>query len=148
MLAHDAEFLYLAVECAQAPGTRYEASEGPRPRDPDLSEEDRVDLFLDLDRDFATYFRLTIDHRGFTGEGCWGDSTWDPTWFVAADASDGIWRAEAAIPLDQLTGRLPTSQTVWAIGIQRTAPGSGFQSWTTPAATDVRPEGFGYLIFD
>jgi len=148
MLAYDAEYLYLAINCRFAPGTKYEPTKGPRPRDPDLSARDRVDVFIDLDRDYATCYRLTIDHRGWPGEGCWGDSTWDPTWFVAADTSQGDWTAEAAIPMDQLTGNYPTSRAVWAVGIQRTVPGVGFQSWTTPAATAVMPEGFGYLIFD
>jgi hypothetical protein len=107
-----------------------------------------VDVFLDLDRDFATYYRLTIDQRGWPAEDCWGDSSWNPTWFVAAQTAEGTWTAEAAIPLDQLTGRYPASRDVWALGIQRTVPGVGFQSWTTPAATSVVPEGFGYLIFE
>jgi hypothetical protein len=148
MLAYDKEFLYLAVSCRRAPGVEYKPHEGPRTRDPDLSGFDRVDLLLDLDRDFATYYRLTIDHRGCPGEGCWGDSSWNPNWFVAADSSDNTWTVEAAIPLDQLTGSYPHSRSVWAIGIQRTVPGVGFQSWTTPAAVDVVGEGFGFLIFD
>jgi len=148
MLAYDEEFLYLAISCRQAPGAKYPATEGPRPRDPDLTAQDRVDLFLDLDRDFATYYRLTIDQRGWPAEECWGDGSWNPTWFVAAQTAEGTWTAEAAIPLDQLTGRYPTSRDVWALGIQRTVPGVGFQSWTTPAATTVVPEGFGYLIFE
>ncbi|MBN2477428.1 MAG: hypothetical protein JXB62_22675 [Pirellulales bacterium] len=148
MLAYDDEFLYLAVNCRQALGAKYELTKGPRPRDPDLSSRDRVDVFLDLDRDFATYYRLTVDHRGWTGEACWGDHTWDPVWFVAADTGENVWTVEAAIPLDQLTGRYPGARSVWAVGIQRTVPGVGFQSWTTPATTAVRPEGFGYLIFD
>ena len=61
---------------------------------------------------------------------------------------DKGWTAEAAIPLDQLTGRFPTSRAVWAVGIQRIVPGAGFQSWTTPAAIAAIPEGFGYLVFD
>ncbi len=148
MLAYDAEFLYLAINCRRAPGAKYKATDGPRPRDGDLSAHDRVDLFLDIDRDFATYYRLSIDHRGWTSDGCWGDRSWNPTWFVAAEVTDDTWTAEAAIPLDQLTGRYPASHTVWAVGIQRTVPGVGFQSWTPPAATKVMPEGFGYLIFD
>jgi hypothetical protein len=116
--------------------------------DPDLASHDRVDVFLDLDRDYATYYRLSIDHRGWPAEGCWGDPTWNPTWFVAAHSAEGNWTAEAAIPLDQLTGRYPGPRDVWALGIQRTVPGVGFQSWTTPAATTVVPEGFGYLIFE
>ena len=43
-----------------------------------------------------------------------------------------------------------TSQTrdAWAVGVQRTIPGVGFQSWSAPASTQVTPEGFGYLIFE
>ncbi len=148
MLGYDARFLYIALNANQASGVKYESTPGPRPRDPDLSAHDRVDLFLDLDRDHATYYRLSIDHRGWTGEGCWGDRTWNPTWFVAARTEDGIWTAEGAVPLEQLTGQYPTSRQVWAIGVQRTVPGVGFQSFSTPASTAVMPEGFGYLIFD
>jgi len=147
-LGYDQEFLYLAVRCGCAAEAKYEATPGPRPRDPDLSGRDRVEVLLDLDRDFATYYRLTIDHRGWVAEDCWGDATWDPTWFVAATAADGQWIAEAAIPLDQLTGRFPRSRSVWAVGIQRTVPGVGFQSWTQPAGTEIVPEGFGYAVFD
>ncbi|MFH1918962.1 MAG: YCF48-related protein [Planctomycetota bacterium] len=148
MLAYDDEFLYLAVEARQAPGAEYPTSDGPRPRDPDLSDHDRVDLSIDLDRDFATYYRLAVDHRGWPAEECWGDPTWNPTWFVTAGSDEGVWTAEAAIPLDQLTGRYPRSGEVWAIGIQRTIPRVGLQSWNTPASTEIMPEGFGYLIFE
>jgi len=192
-LAYDAEFLYLAVECRKAPGASYPQTPGPRPRDGDLADRDRVDVLLDLDRDGVTYYRLTIDHRGWTGEGCWGDRTWDPTWFVAAGPGEDhpsatptresaalepnaekaeqneqtptpeappetpaaqaaapadTWTAEAAIPLEQLTGRFPKSQDVWAVGLQRITPGVGFQSWSAPASPDVTPEGFGYLVFE
>ncbi|NUQ62220.1 MAG: hypothetical protein HUU20_07015 [Pirellulales bacterium] len=147
MLAYDDQFLYIAVECRFAPGAKYEAAGGPRPRDPDLSVRDRVDVFLDIDRDYVTYYRLTIDHRGWTGESCWGDASWDPTWFVAAAEDAGTWTAEAAIALDQLTGDYPHAASAWAVGIQRTVPGVGFQSWNTPAAVEVMPEGFGYLLF-
>ncbi len=148
MLAYDDGFLYAAIEARQAPGAEYPEGEGPRPRDPDLSARDRIELLLDLDRDFATYYRLVIDHRGRPREECWGDVTWNPTWFVAAASEDGTWTAEAAIPLDQLTGQYPSSRSAWAIGIQRTVPGVGFQSWNSPAAATIIPEGFGYLIFD
>jgi photosystem II stability/assembly factor-like uncharacterized protein len=148
MLAYDGEFLYLAIEARRAHGVKYPKGQGPRPRDPDLSGHDRVDVLVDLDRDFATYYRLSIDHRGWPRDACWGDSTWDPTWFVAAASDEGTWTAEAALPLDQLTGQYPSARSAWAIGIQRVVPGVGFQSWTTPAAVTVVPEGFGYLIFE
>jgi len=148
LLGYDREFLYVAVTCREAPGVKYPESDGPRPRDADLSARDRVDVLLDVDRDFVSYYRLSVDHRGWTGEGCWGDSTWDPTWFVAAETAEGVWTVEAAVPLDQLTGEYPRARSVWAVGLQRTVPGLGFQSWSTPAAIDPVAEGFGYLIFD
>ena len=104
-------------------------------------------MFLDLDRDYVSYFRLTVDHRGWTGEACWGDVTWNPDWYVAAATDAGVWTAEAAISLEQLTGRAPRPGDVWALGLQRIVPGVGLQSWTNPAAVKVQPEGFGYLLF-
>jgi hypothetical protein len=148
LLAHDERFLYLGIRARQAPGAMYEPAAGTRPRDADLSAHDRIELLLDLDRGFATYFRLAVDHRGWTADDCWGDPTWNPTWFVASAVAEGEWTIEAAIPLDQLTGEPPAAGTAWAMGIQRIVPGVGFQSWNAPAAIDVVPEGFGYLIFE
>jgi hypothetical protein len=33
------------------------------------------------------------------------------------------------------------------MNVQRTAPGSGFQSWSQPAAVAPRTDGFGLLVF-
>ncbi|MEN6494254.1 MAG: YCF48-related protein [Thermoguttaceae bacterium] len=147
MLAYDNEFLYLAVRCRQAPGAKYASASGPRPRDPDLSAQDRVELLVDLDRDFTTYYRLAIDQRGYVREDCWGDVSWNPQWFVTAATADGVWSAEAVIPLEQLTGQYPAPNAVWAVGLQRIVPGVGFQSWNHPASAQGMPEGFGYLLF-
>jgi hypothetical protein len=148
MLAHDDEFLYLAVQCRKAPGVEYSKTDVARTRDSDLADNDRVDLFLDIDRDYATYFRLTIDHRGWTRDACWNDPTWDPAWFVAARDEGDTWTVEAAVPLTELTSRPPAGKVAWAVGIQRTIPGAGFQSWTLPASTSVQPEGFGLMVFE
>jgi hypothetical protein len=148
MLAHDEEFLYLAIECRKAPGAKYEPAAGNRTRDPDLSDHDRVEFFIDLDRDYATYYHLAIDHRGWATDSCLGDSSWNPKWFIAARTAEGSWTAEAAIPLRALSSKVVRGETVWAIGIQRTVPGVGFQSWTRPASTRVMPEGFGWVKFE
>jgi hypothetical protein len=146
MLAYDEEFLYLAVSCTRASGVRYQSSNKPRPRDADLSDQDRVELYLDVDRDYATYYKLVVDHRGWTGESCWHDATWNPTWYVASGGDEHAWTAEAAIPLAELSTQAPDATTAWAVGVQRIAPGLGFQSWTTPAAPEVTPEGFGLMV--
>ena len=148
MLAHDERYLYLAIQCRQAPGAVYETTRERRRRDPDLSQRDRVDIFLDLDRDYATYYHLTIDHRGWAADAINGDRSWNPKWFIAAQTNDGVWTTEAAIPLAELKATIVPGKTIWALGVQRTVPVVGFQSWTTPAATPVMPEGFGWLEFD
>ena len=120
-----------------------------RPRDGDLSAHDRVEFLLDIDRDFATYYQLAVDRRGWTIDRCWEDRTWDPQWFVATRREQGRWTVEAAIPLKELTGKPPRPGDVWALGVQRVVPGVGFQSWTTPAAAATAlPDGFGYLVFE
>jgi len=148
MLAHDEEFLYVAIDCRLAPGVEYRPETGVRQRDADLTPFDRIDILLDLDRDCATHYRLSVDHRGWTSEECWGDPTWNPRWFVAAASDAESWRIEAAIPLAELSPEIVAAKTVWGIGLQRTVPTVGFQSWTRPATTQVSPQGFGFLIFE
>jgi hypothetical protein len=143
MLAYDDEFLYVAANCRRAPGAVYPTSQSVRPRDPDLSGHDRVDLLLDVDRDYATYYQLTVDHRGWGREACFGATRWDPTWYIAAQDDSQTWTVEAAIPWSELSSAGPERQQVWALGLQRTVPGVGFQSWSGPAGIRVRPEGFG-----
>ena len=146
-LAYDDKFLYVAIRCTKPARVEYAAGSRPRPRDAELDGQDRVSLLLDIDRDYATYYRFEVDHRGYCREDCWGDKTWNPQWYVASDNSDRHWTAELAIPLGELTPRAVQPGYTWAMGIQRVVPGVGFQSFTQPAGTNVQPSGFGYLMF-
>lgn len=152
MLAHDDAFLYLAMVCRESPTTHFTPATGPRQRDADQSGHDRVELYLDLDRDYVTAYRLVIDARGWAGESCWGDPSWNPKWYVAAARSESpghsaTWTAEAAIPLSELTRQIQPGER-WALGVQRIVPGTGFQSWTQPAAIEAQAEGFGILALE
>lgn len=146
--ARDKEFLYLAISCAKAPGVKYTADDRPRPRDSDLTGFDHVQIHLDVDRDYSTCYSLSIDSRGYTAEACAGDRTWNPTWYVAAAGDEQYWTAEVAIPWSELTERPPQATDLWAVGIQRLAPGLPLQSFTHPATATIRPEGFGLWLFD
>jgi photosystem II stability/assembly factor-like uncharacterized protein/LmbE family N-acetylglucosaminyl deacetylase len=147
-VAYDAEFLYLGGRCRRAVGAEYAASSGPRPRDAELDGHDRVEFHFDLDGDFVTFYTLSVDHRGWTGESCWRDASWNPTWYVAAGGDADEWRVEAAIPLAELGPTLPTSAACWVFGCQRIVPGVGFQSATRPAAPRAVGQGLGYLQFE
>ena len=144
--ATDREYLYIAVDCTHPAGKRVPKLE-KRSRDMDLRPYDRVSLMIDLDRDYATYFQLQIDQRGALAEDCWGDTNWNPAWFVAVDSHETGWTAEAAIPLKELTGEALMPGKVWAVNATRIVPGNGVQAWSTPADVRPRPEGMGLMQF-
>jgi hypothetical protein len=149
--ASDGEYLYIAVRCAKAAGVAYPRDERGRTRDAELEAFDRVRLLIDIDRDYATCFELTIDSRGWTRDACWGDATWNPEWFVAAGETDGEWTAEAAIGLDQLAAKGQASGAVWAVAVERALPVSKDAQRANPRAANQRPtpgpEAFDVLIF-
>jgi hypothetical protein len=144
--AHDREFLYVALRCKH-PAGRQVAPVKSRPRDADLRAFDRVGILLDLDRDYSTCFHLQVDQRGCVCEDCWGDKSWNPKWFVAVRSEADCWQIEAAIPLRELTGDVPSAGTVWACNVARVLPGRGVQAWSLPAGVEPRPEGMGLLVF-
>lgn len=130
MFMHDDEFLYIALRCRKNETFTYRPIDrAPRPRDPDLSDEDRVEIRLDTDRDFETCYKLVIDHRGWVGDECWKNRSWNPAWFVAREEEEHYWMIEAAIPWEQLTNVRPGPGTLWGIGLRRIVPGAGVESW-------------------
>ena len=112
-----------------------------------MTGHDRVDILLDLDRDYQTYYRFQIDHRGCLAEDCWGDKSWNPKYFVAFNATETGWVAEIAIPFIELTSHRPYPGHVWAANVSRIVPGKGVMAWSGPADDTPRPEGMGLLKF-
>jgi hypothetical protein len=156
MLAYDQDFLYLACHCRKAvighavtlTSASTDTMTEPRPRDADLAEHDRVAVLFDVDRDYTTFYELSLDQRSWPRETCWGDPTWNPTWYLTTRDDQESWSAEAAVGWADISHPSPAANTVWAAGAQRVIPGVGFQSWTRPADVVAVPEGFGYLVFE
>ena len=144
--AYDDKFLYIAVTCSHPTGLKVDPVT-KRNRDADMAGHDRVDILLDMDRDYQTYYRFQVDHRGCLAEDCWGDKSWNPKYFVAFNSTETGWTAEMAIPLVELTGDHPAHGRMWAANVSRIVPGKGIQSWSGPADDTPRPEGMGLLQF-
>jgi hypothetical protein len=147
MLARDGEYLYLAASCRKAPGAEYPDSDAPRPRDPDLRSRDRLEVVIDVDRDYATFYRLTIDHRGWARDVCLDIEAWNPDWYVASSQDADAWIIEAAIPFSELVPTAPGDQDTWAVGIQRIVPSVGFQSWSAAESPEPTPATLGLCLF-
>jgi hypothetical protein len=148
VLAFDDEFLYVAVSCQKAPGAEYAPDAKPRVPDEDLSREDHVTLLIDIDRDYASYWQLSFDHRGRPAESCFGDSTWNPQWYLASGGDKDFWTVEAAVPLAELAPAKPGAGDLWTANLQRVIPARGIQTYSHPAAIVIRPEGFGLMAFE
>ncbi|MDR0611462.1 MAG: hypothetical protein LBG58_15245 [Planctomycetaceae bacterium] len=148
MFMYDKQYLYLGIRCQRVPEFSYPpVPEKPRSRDSVSSDQDRVEILLDIDRDYSTYYSLTIDSRGWVSEACWGDLNWNPDWYVARHEDKDSWYIEAAIPLESLTDQFPVPQTVWAIGVRRIVPDRGVECWNAENSFNLT-EGFGLLVFE
>lgn len=146
---HDDRHLYVYAECAVPPGTKAPAAVPRTGHDAELADSDRIELLLDIDRDYSSFFRLAVDRRGQVAEDCWHDRTWNPKWFVATgtDEGTGAWSVEAAIPLEELVDSTDLTDQTWAVNVVRVVPGEGVLSWSQPAGVEARPEGFSILKF-
>ncbi len=148
--ARDDKFLYFAIHCQKMAGVTYAPDHSPRTHDADLAGQDRVRLLLDLDRDYATGFQLSVDHNGKTADACWHNTSWNPRWYVAAHSDDSTWTIEAAIPWKELTHKRPQALDAWALAAVRQTPSGESQFWIPPQPEDPGSElgDFGLLLFD
>ncbi|MEZ6140167.1 MAG: YCF48-related protein [Zavarzinella sp.] len=142
----DDHFLYVAVQCVH-PAGEMKSRVIDRRHDMPMNNNDRVSILLDLDRDYQTYFQLSVDQTGAVADDCWGDIKWNPKWYVAVQPLENKWTCEIAIPLTELTGATVTPGKLWSANVVRTIPGKGIQAWSGPAAAKPRPEGMGLLQF-
>lgn len=132
MFMYDDDFLYVALRCRKSGAFTYRpVDQAPRPRDPDLSNEDRVEILLDTNLDYGVTYKILIDHRGWIGDECWGNRTWNPALFAAREEDEHYWTIEVAIPWEQLTDRRPGAGTVWGIALRRIVPGVGEERWNS-----------------
>lgn len=149
MFMHDEEFLYIAVRGRKVPGFEYRSDfSGPRARDADLDSEDRVEIFLDLNRDYSSFYRLVFDHRGWCAESYGDDKRWNPTVFISNSSDEEFWTLEIAVEKDTIDPVLYEEHPdVLGVAVRRLVPGVGIECWNEQNAFGME-EGFGLLLFE
>ena len=123
----DNDYLYIGIACSHPP-RKEPTAVTQRTRDAEMTGQDRVIIELDIDRDYQTSYKLSIDSRGQAHDACCGDAGWNPRWHIAHEPGALGWTIEAAIPLTELTGTTIDDKTTWAIRLQRLFPGVGQSS--------------------
>lgn len=119
LLAHDDEFLFIAARCNKIPGQSYHVSRVPRQRDQDLSLRDRIEITLDVDRDYRSSYQFVVDHRGWAGDSVGGSVGWNPQWFIDQSQDESSWTVEIAIPLSEIMGQPFEPGAVMAARVNR-----------------------------
>lgn len=122
MFRWDDEFLIIGIECAKKDGEVYGPVATSRAYDQDLSDADRISLEFDSDRDYQTFQKLEVDHRGRCTDSRLGDFSWNPKWFIAADQNETTWTVECAIAWKELAMRRPRRGDAWALRVTRLSP--------------------------
>ena len=131
LLTYDTEYLYIAASCPRHPDLPDDLpTRGARKYDASIDHFDRLQICLDINRDYCSSYRLEVDQRGLTRDSCAGDFSWNPKWYVACEGDQSHWRVELAIPLQELLGETPLEPgDAFAISLSRILPAIGVQSW-------------------
>jgi photosystem II stability/assembly factor-like uncharacterized protein len=119
MVAWDRQYLYVYARCYKSDRFSYAADpKALRGRDADLSNQDRIEINFDVDRDLLSSWRISIDYRGEVLESCSTAKSWNPKMFVAKHQDDRVWSIECAIPLKDLAASVKAEDT-WRVDVRR-----------------------------
>ena len=132
--ATDGRFLYLAV-AATGHGDALNTT---------IDGQDHVEIQLDMDRDYSSYYRIRVAADGKTDCACDGDPNWKSGHFAAVARTDRDWGAEIAIPLASLTGSDAWGE-VWCFNAIRVVPGVAAGGWAAPTDGAPDPLAMGHL---
>ena len=133
LFGYDDDFFYVAARCNKLTRHHYRESQAARARDAQIQNEDRIEIVIDTDRDYASFLHFEVDHRGWCRDGTNASQGWDPEWFVAQNSDEKSWTIELAIPIQQMTASETVGQTAWAVSLARRVGRKSPNLWNTPA---------------
>ncbi|MFC1526238.1 HEAT repeat domain-containing protein [Candidatus Latescibacterota bacterium] len=124
-------------------------------RDENAWQDDCVELFLDANRDYKTFHQIVINSIGTAfdqhsdGESRGGNTEWNGEFEHAVHVADTYWSLELAIPMAQFGVAVPATGDVWGANIARIRiAGSEYGQWAPTYGSALRPDRFGYLVFE
>ena len=147
-LIYDKNNLYIAFNCLESNISSLVAKANTH--DVNVWNDDCIEVFLDTNRDYSTYFQLIANVIGTQRDGRGKNKAiWNPKWKVAAAIGDTHWNVEIAIPFKELDVSTPEPGQVWGLNLNRArrAGEREISGWTFMDKNHHQPERFGYLIF-
>jgi len=125
-------------------------------RDENAWQDDCVELFFDPNRDYTTFYQIVINSLGTVfdqysdGQSPAGDQSWNGDFVHAVQVNDAYWSLEIEIPMAQFGQAAPETGAVWGANIARIriANASEYGQWAPTYGSALRPDRFGFLVFD
>ncbi|MBT3344536.1 MAG: hypothetical protein HN712_20335 [Gemmatimonadetes bacterium] len=125
-------------------------------RDENAWQDDCVEIFFDANRDGRSYHQIVVNSLGTIfdqysdGSSPQGDLGWNADMEHAVVVSESGWSLEIGLPLAQLTESAgPISGQVWGFNLARIRQeASEYGQWAPTYGSALRPDRFGFLIFE
>ncbi len=147
-LVYDQDNLYIALNCLEPNISGLVAKCGKH--DKNVWGDDSIEVFLDTNRDYSTYFHLITNPLGTQYDSYKKDAAgWNPRWRVATAIGKKHWNVEIAIPFEELNISMPQPGEVWGLNLNRARRAGEIEisGWSFVDGSNHRPERFGYLVF-
>ncbi len=147
-LLYDDENLYIAFNCLESKnyGLVVKCAE----HDGDVWGDDCIEVFVDANRDYTSYYHLTVNAMGTKRDGLeHKPADWNPKWKAATAVGTNHWNVEICIPFKEFGSSTPKPGVTWGANFTR-ARRSGkeeISAWAFTNRNHHQPGKFGYLIF-
>lgn len=152
-VGHRDGVLYIGIR-GYEPST-HDLTAAAQDRDDLAYQDDCVEVFFDANLDSRTYHQYVINSIGTimdqynNGESRGGDLGWNGALESAQYLGEDFWSIELAIPLGQFGVPAPSTGDVWGANIARIriTHASEYGQWVPTYGSALRPDRFGYLVF-
>jgi len=127
-------------------------------RDQQVHLDDCAEIFLDLNHDYQTYYQIIVNSLGTISDAQWDSAEqmgpgnnmeWNVECEVATQVEETFWTLEIAIPVAQFERQIKSGD-IWGFNLARTriANAAEYGQWTPTYGMALRPDRFGFLLFD
>ena len=121
-----------------------------------LWEDDCVEIFFDPGRSYQSYYQIIINNIGTVfdqysdGTSQQGDTSWNAEFEHAVHTEAEYWSLEIGFPAAQFSKEQIEPGTVWGSNIARIriANASDYGQWVPTYGSALRPDRFGFLLFE
>lgn len=127
-------------------------------RDENIWTDDCAEVFFDTDHDYNTFYQIIVNCIGTIADYAWDAEShspsqaneWNAAVQVGTEIKERFWALEIRIPLKDLGVSRVKKGDIWGFNVARVriAYKGEYDQWVPTYGYSLRPDRFGFLIFD